>query len=181
MPVPTATLMLERCAQAIEQVILPHLTDPFALEQATYTSMVLRFLAPAVEDKCEELIAENNGMRGIIERVVEVLRGEKPLSRNKVSNGLLKKLGCAMEKPNGKQPALIEENHTLKIALMETINGLDALADELPLETVSPLRQQIRSLIRQQLNYKIARIEALAEARAAAGIIPLGFFTKTQE
>ena len=64
---------------------------------------------------------------------------------------------------------------------METINGLDALADELPLETVSPLRQQIRSLIRQQLNHKIARIEALAEARAAAGIIPLGFFTKNQE
>jgi hypothetical protein len=151
------TLMLERCAQTIEQVVIPNLPEGFALEQAMSIARVLHFLAPVVEEKCQELREENEAMREVLGRVLEVLRGEKALSGNAVSNELIRRLDHELKKVEVGPPDAGEENHNLKGALVETINGLDALKEGLPTETMSSLRQQIRSVIRQQLDHGTAR------------------------
>lgn len=46
--------------------------------------------------------------------------------------------------------------------LVETIKGLDALTDDLPRETMSSLRQQIRSVIRLELDHILARLSAIS-------------------
>ena len=152
------TLMLERCAQTIEQVIIPNLTGAFAFEQAMFIAVVLRILAPAVEDKSQELREENEGMREVLGRVLEVLRGEKALSRNAIRNGLIERLEHELKKVEVGPPDVSEEHHNLKGALVETIKGLDALTKDLPTGTMSSLRQQIRSVLRQQLDHAVARV-----------------------
>ena len=168
------TLMLERCAQAVEQVIMPNLTDAFALEQAMYTALLLRFLAPSVEEKGQELSEENKGMREVMGKILETLRGEETLSGNAVRNGVIERLDRELKETKVEPPDISEDNSNLKGVLAEIINGLDALTEELPKETMSSLKQQIRSVLRQQLNHRLARIEALAAARAAAGMASTG-------
>jgi len=67
-----------------------------------------------------------------------------------------------------------EDNHELNGILVEIISSLDALTEELPKGTMVSLKTQIRSVLRLQLNHSLARIEALAAARAAAGMVPTG-------
>ena len=50
-----------------------------------------------------------------------------------------------------------EENHILKGGLVKSISGLEALRDELSAEKMASLRQQIRLLLRQQLNLELNR------------------------
>ena len=152
------SLMLERCALTIEKVIIPHLTDDFASMQAGFIAKLLHALAPTVEEKSKELMKENEGMREVLGRVLEVLRREKALSSNIVSTGLIEALDLELQKVGTKDPDISEENHRLKGALAETINGLDALRDDLPKETMSSLRRHIRSVIRQQLDHALARV-----------------------
>ena len=155
------TLMLERCAQTIQQVIIPNLTGAFAFEQAMSITLLLRILAPAVEEKSQTLREENEGMREVLGRVREVLRREKALSRNAIRNGLIERLNHELKKVKVGPPDASEENHNLKGALVETINGLDALTEALPTETMSSLRQQIRSVLRQQLDHGVARVASV--------------------
>lgn len=157
------TLLLEKCAQTVEEVLIPNLTAPFAAEQAANIVNVLRLLAPAVEEKSQELGEENERMREVLGRVVEVLQGEKTLSQNAVRNRLLERLGQDLKRVGDEPPDIIKENHNLKEALVETIKGLDALTEDLSIETISSLRQQIRSVLRQQLDHGMARIAGLME------------------
>jgi len=158
MGTPITTLMLERCAQTIEQVIVPKLTTGFAFEQAMYIAILLHILAPAVEERGQELREENERMREVLGRVVEVLQGEEALSRNSVRNGLIERLERELKKVDVGPPDVSEENYNLKGALVETIRGLDALINDLPRETMSSSRQQIRSVLRQQLDHGVARV-----------------------
>jgi len=169
------TVMLERCAQAVEQVIMPNLTDTFALEQAMYTALLLRFLAPSVEEKSQELWEENKGMSEVISKILDALRNQETLSGNAVRDSLIEKLDRTLKETKVEPPDISEDNYNLKGVLVEIINGLDVLTEELPKETMSSLKQQIRCVLRQQLNHRLARVEALAAARAAAGILPAGF------
>ena len=123
----------------------PNLTAAFAAEQAANIANVLRILAPAVEEKPQELREENERMKEVLERVVEVLQGEKTLSRNTVRNRLIERLGYDLKKVGDGPPDVIKENYNLKEALVETIKDLDALTEDLPIGTMSSLRQQIRS------------------------------------
>ncbi|MEE8469764.1 MAG: hypothetical protein V3S51_00365 [Dehalococcoidia bacterium] len=157
------TLLLKKCAQTVEEVLIPNLTAPFAAEQAANIVNVLRLLAPAVEEKSQELGEENERMKEVLGRVVEVLQGEKTLSRNTVRNRLLERFGHNLKKVGDEPPDVIKENHNLKEALVETIKGLDALTEDLSIETISSLRQQIRSVLRQQLDHGMARIAGLLE------------------
>ena len=161
MSTPLITLMLQRAAQAIEQVIIPDLTGAFALEEAAHIASMLRSLAPNVEEKCQELREENEGMREVLGKVLEALHGEKALSRNAIRNGLIAKLDHELKKVEDGPPNVSQENHDLRGALVEAIRGLDVLREDLPMETMSSLRQQIRSVIRQQLNYVAARRQAV--------------------
>jgi len=170
MGTPINKIMLERSAQTIEQVIIPNLTAAFALEQAMSIATVLRFLAPVVEEKSQELKEENEGMREVLGRVLAVLRAEKALSKNAVRNGLIERLDHELKKVEVGPPDVSEENHNLKRALMETINGLDALAEDLPTGTMSSLRQQIRSVLRQQLDHGVADAAGWMMAHLAARI-----------
>jgi len=165
MGTPLVALMLERAAQAIQEVILPNLTDAFALEEASHIAMMLLSVAPTIEEKCQELREENEGMREVLGKVLEALRGEKSLSRNEVTNGLMERLEHELEKADVEPPDVSQENHDLKGALVETIKGLDALTEDFPVEKMSSLRQQVRSVLRQQMNYAVARREAGMAAR----------------
>lgn len=153
------TLMLERCAEAIEKVIVPNLTDDFARGQAVLTAATLHLLAPAVEEKAKDLIEENKGMKGVLGRVLEVLRGEDAISSNAVKAGLMETIELEMQKAEINYPDISEVNEGLKAVLVKTINGLDALRGDFPMELMSSLRQQIRSVLRQQVNHALARIE----------------------
>jgi len=152
------TLTLERCAQTIEQVVVPNVTGEFALSQARSIARVLHILAPAVEEKSQELREENEQMRKVLRRVLTALRGEKALSQNPVRNGLIEKLEEELRKAKVRTPDVHQEHYNLKGALVETIRGLDALAKDLPAGTMSSLRPQIRSVIRQQLDHAVARV-----------------------
>ena len=175
------TLMLERCAQTIEQVIIPNLTGDFVLEQAVHIATVLHALAPTVEEKSQESREENEGMREVLARVLEALRGEKALSQNAVRNGLIEKLEEELKKVELGLPDATEENQNLKRTLRETINGLDALTEDFTKETMSSLRQQIRVVLRQQLDHSMARAAAWmaghVTARTATGATPPPLFS----
>jgi len=177
MGTPITKIMLERSAQTIEQVIIPNLAGAFALEQAMSIATVLRFLAPVVEEESQELSEENEGMREVLEKVLEVLRGEKALSGNAIRNGLIERIDHELKKVEVGLPDVREENHNLKRTLLETINGLDALMEDLPVGTMSSLRQQIRSVLRQQLDHGMADaagwMTAHLAARIGSGMIPL--------
>jgi len=151
------TLMLQRAAQAIEQVIIPELTEGFALEEASHIASMLRSLAPNVEEKSQDLREENKAMRKVLERVLRVLHRRKALSQNAISNGLIEILDHELKKVDDSPPDVSQENHNLKRALVETIKALDALAGDLPIKTASFLRQQIRFVLRQQLDHAAAR------------------------
>ena len=152
------TLTLERCAQTIEKVVVPNVTGEFALSQAQSIARVLHILAPAVEEKCQELWEENEGMREVLGRVLEALRGEKAPPRNAVRNKLIGRLDDELKKVKVGPPDAHQEHHDLKGVLVETIKGLDALTEDIPIETMSSLRQQIRAVVRQQLDHAVARI-----------------------
>jgi len=149
--------MLQRAAQAIEQAIIPNLTEVFALEQASHIALILRVLAPYVEEKSQDLREENEAMRRVIKRVLRVLHRREALSQNAVRNGLIEILDRDLKKVGSEPPDVSQENHNLKRALVETIKSLDVLAGDLPIKTMSSLRQQIRSVLRQQLNHAAAR------------------------
>ena len=177
MGTPITKIMLERSAQTIEQVIIPNLTGAFALEQAMSIATVLRFLAPVVEEESQELSEENEGMREVLGRVLEVLCGEKALSGNAIRDGLMERIDHELKKVEVGPSDVREENHRLKRALMETINGLDALTEDLSTETMSSLRQQIRSVLRQQVDHGMADaagwIAAHLAARVGSGTVQL--------
>jgi len=163
-------IMLERSAETIEQVIIPNLTGAFALEQAMSIATVLRFLAPVVEVESQDVSEENEGMREVLGRVLEVLRGEEALSGNAIRNGLIERLDSEFKKGEVQPQDVREENHNLKRVLMETINGLDALTEDLSTDTMSSLRQQIRSVLRQQLDHGVADAAGWIAAHVAARV-----------
>jgi hypothetical protein len=154
-------LYIERCAQALEKVVIPNLTDNFASTQARMIAILLHSFAPRVEEKGKQLMTENDGMQEVLGKVLEVLRGEKTLSSNAVNTGLIKRLELELQKGETKHPDLSEENDRLKGALVEIIKGLDALSEALPIEKISSLRQQIRVVLRQQLDHELVRVAAI--------------------
>jgi len=158
MGTPITNLMLERCAQTIEQVIIPDLTGAFEFENAMWIAIILHILAPMVEEKSQELSEENERMREILGSVLEALHGEKALSQNPVRNDLIDRLDSELKKVDVGSPDVSEENYNLKGALVDIIKGLDALTDDLPKETMSSLRQKIHSVLRQQLDHSVAHV-----------------------
>lgn len=151
-------LMLERCAQTIEQVITPNLTGAFEFENAMWLGIILHILAPMVEEKSQELSEENDAMRQVLGQVLEVLWGQKALAQNSVRNDLIVTLERELKKVDDGPPDVSEENYSLKGALVDVIKGLDALTDDLPQETMSALKQQVHSALRQQLDHSVAHV-----------------------
>ena len=149
-------LMLERTAQFLEQQVTPQLPTRMLMQKAMMSGFLLRLLAVTVEEKSQDLREENEGMREILGRVLEVLHGQQAISE--VRNTLIERLDRELKEVDATAPDLSEQNQKLKGALVETIKDLDALTDELPPETMSSLRQQIRSVIRLQLDHSLARL-----------------------
>jgi len=146
------TLMLQRCAQTIEQVISPNLSGGFEFEQAMYIAILLHILAPAVEEKTQEVAEENESMRRVLGQVVQALRD------NGVGSELAERLDWRLAMAGEGQSAIGEASSELKGALVDAIKGLDALAPDLPEETVSFLRGEIRGALRQQLDHGVQRV-----------------------
>ena len=154
-------LMLERTAQFLEQQVTPHLPTRMLMQKAVMSGYLLRLLAVTVEEKSQDLREENEAMRQALGRVLEVLRREEALSQNQVRNGLVERLDRELKKVDVAAVDLSEQHLNLKAAMVEAIKGLDALADDLPPETVSSLRQQMRSVIRLQLDHSLARLPSV--------------------
>lgn len=156
--------ILEKCAEFLEQAILPGLNEPLLIQKAYLTSVALRILANTVEEKGRDLIDENNGMREVLGRVLEELRRKDTLSQRQASNELMEKLDCTLKGAGAPGASLSEENARLKGALVDAIKGLDALSNALPPENMSALRHQIRTAIRQQLDHGLAHLEGVPVA-----------------
>jgi hypothetical protein len=163
------TLMLERCAQAIEKTIIPNLPNDFAARQAGLIAALLHALAPTLEEKGDELIKENKKMRDVLRKVMEALRGEKVLYSKPVATEIMLGINRALQNVETGSLGIREGNDCLKEALVETIKRLDALEDDLMKETISSLRQQIRSVVRQQLDHELARVSHLEIIKVFAG------------
>jgi len=146
------TLMLQRCAQTIEQVISPNLSGGFEFEQAMYIAILLHILAPAVEEKTQEVQEENESMRRVLGQVVQALRD------NAVGPELAHRLDARLATAAAGQAAAGEASNELKGAVVDAIKGLDSLAPDLPEETVSSLRGEIRGALRQQLDHGVQRV-----------------------
>jgi hypothetical protein len=156
--------ILEKCAEFLEQAILPGLNEPLLVQKTYLTSVALRILANTVEEKGRDLIDENNGMREVLGRVLKEIQRKGVLSQGQAGNELMEKLDEILEGAGAPGTSLSEENARLKGALVEAIKGLDTLSSTLPPETMSALRHQIRVAIRQQLDHGLAHVEGVPVA-----------------
>jgi hypothetical protein len=148
-------LMIEKCAQIIENAIIPALDDESVVVQARYTAAILHMSAMGVEEKSKELIEENLAMREVLGKAREAL-GRKAPSSNLIWTQLVEALDVDLK--NGAQTDVLEENHRLKAVLAQTIKGIDALTNEVSPKTVSSLRGQIRRVMRQQIDHGLVRL-----------------------
>jgi hypothetical protein len=151
------TLLIEKCAQTIELVIVPALSDASVAEQAWLTAALLRTLAPTIEEKGEEFREENQAMEEVIEEIRNTLRRES-LSSNPVAVGLMNVLDPASQRAGDQSTGSSEDNDRLKGVLVQAIRGLDTLRDDLPEETMSSLRKAIHAVLRQQVSNAVARV-----------------------
>jgi len=152
----TVTLILQRCAQTIEQTAAPNLSGDIAVQRAKNIARLLRMLAPLVEAKSMDLMEENRRMRQVLSDVLVVLRGQEGVSQNAAKCELIEKLIEKLQNIDVKPPGVCEENYELKGVLVQTINCLDALGEDLPREILYSLRSQIRFVLREQLDRGIA-------------------------
>lgn len=146
-------LLIEKCAQAIDGVIMPALTDESALAQARYTAAILHKIAPFIEERSVELIQENRSMREVLARVRRTL-SRKPLPSNAVWTGLLESLRQGLR--SRPCPDLPEDNYRLKGLLAQTIRDLDLLSADLSTKALRSLEQDIQAVLRQQLDHSLA-------------------------
>ncbi len=167
MPEPTfpIKLMLERFADFTDQSILPAMTDPVLLQKAFFMSTALRILANSVEEKAGDMVVENKAMAEVMGNVMAKLQREDTLSQNRVKNDLVNTIEGALKGIEAGEADPVRKNRDLMEALVDTIKGLDALRDLMPEQTMSSLKQQIRSLLRRQVDHGIAHLDG----------VPLGF------
>ena len=161
----TVTLIIQRCAKAIEQTAAPNLTSDISVRRAKNIARLLRMLAPFIEAKSMDLMEENRRMRQVLSDVLAVLRGQEGVSQNAANCGLIEKLIEKLKYFDVKQPGICEENYELKRVLVQTINCLGTLEDDLPEETLNSLKNQIRSILREQLDSGIASTRSGAKRR----------------
>ena len=148
----TTRLMIEKCAEAIEKVVVPKLSEAFIAEQALGAAKLLQTLAPnVVED--EWLRKDNAKMRDVLQKVVEWIRKEGPSLQEPMGNARKRIEGLELKKAD---MDLSEENYNLRLALVETIRGLGALAKDTAIGDVSPLRRRIHRVLREQVDHELA-------------------------
>ena len=145
---------IEKCAEAIEKVIAPKLSEPFIVEQALSIAKLLRTLAPNVHEDAW-LEQDNAQMREVLKGAVELVRKEPGALQQPMG-----KACTLIEEAELKNAdmALSEENYGLRLALMETIKGLGAVPGDTAADMISPLRRQIHTVLREQVDYELARI-----------------------
>ncbi len=148
-------LMIEKCAQIIEDVIIPALADDSVILQARYAAAILHDLAPGLEEKSKELIEENQAMREVLGRARKAIV-RKALSTNQVWTQLVEILDFELKKRA--HTDVLEDNHRLKGVLVQTIKGIDALSGEMSPRAVSSLKGRIRRVLRQQIDHAMARL-----------------------
>jgi len=157
--------MLVKCAEYMEQVVLPSHTDMVKIQKTYLASVALRIMANTVEERSGDLLEENQTMRSVLTNVRGALNKRRTLAGNAARNETIAKLDRALKEAQGSAPNPGAENRILKQGLVDAIKGLDALSDVLPAETMASLKGQIRSALRQQLNHGMAHLEG----------VPLGF------
>jgi hypothetical protein len=150
--------MIEKCAQIIEDVIIPALADDSVILQAQYAAAILHSSAPGLEEKSKELIEENRAMRAVLGKVRKAI-ARKDLATNQVWTQLVESFNFELK--NRAHTDVLEENHRLKGVLVQTIKGIDALAGEVSPRTLSSLRRQIRRVLRQQIDHAMARLSGV--------------------
>lgn len=151
-----SALMIEKCAQAIENAIIPALQDEVAIIQARYTAALLHALAPGIEERSKELIEQNRDMR-------EVLAEARKTIGNKGGcfNDVRARLAEALDGLNEGQSDLLEENHRLKALLVDVIESLDNEAGEANSNMIASLKQRIRKVLRNQINDAVSRLPVI--------------------
>ncbi len=153
MSVQMMSLIIERCAQTLEEVVVPQVSGSYAAAQASAVAQLLKTLAPAVELKGHVLREENEAMSSVLRAVYEQLSAT-PAS---ASHGhLLEDMNASLTATADAACNPSEANFRLKGLLVGTIAALDALETVLSETLLQPLRQRIRIVLRQQLDNELA-------------------------
>jgi hypothetical protein len=113
-------------------------------------------LASGIEVKSGDLIEENRRMRQVLSDVLVVLRGQEGVSQNAAKCGLMEKLIEELKRVEVEPLGVCEENYELKGLLVQIINCLDSLGEDIPKQILYSLRNQIRRVLREQLDHGIA-------------------------
>ncbi len=158
-------LFMEKCADYVEQVLLPKVTDPLEFNKTYLMCVALRIMANSVEEKAIDLIKENAEMRALFKAVLEELKKYDPLPQSAIRNQLIQTLNDALKATRDGPTDPAGENLILKQALVDTIKGLDALTDVIPESAISSLRSRMRSVLKQQVDHGWTHLEG----------VPLGF------
>ncbi len=151
------TLLVEKCAQTIESVVIPALADAPAAEQAALTAELLRTLATTIEEKGEELLQENLALEGVFRKARSAL-AQQSLSANADAVRLMNVLDPALQNTGSLHTSISEENDRLKGVMVLLIRGIDTVADDLPAGTASALRESIHTALTQLVSNAVARV-----------------------
>jgi hypothetical protein len=156
MAISLPSMLIEKCAQTVDTVIIPALTDESAIMQARHAAALLHTMAPFIEQRSTELIQENRAMTEMLAKVRRTLN-RKPLPQNAVWTDLLEALGCEPGRRDCSD--VLEDNYRLKGLLVRTIRDLEFLSADLSPRTIRSLEDDIRVVLRQQLDHSLAVTE----------------------
>jgi hypothetical protein len=147
------TMMIEKCAQMIENSIIPALTDDTIVVQARFAAAILHTFAPLLEERSKEVMEENRGMKEVLANARDVVGGQVR-SSDQTWTTLMKSIDHEVEVHEATD--VLEENQRLKAVLTNMIKALDALEDQMPAERVAALKGQIHTVLRQQIDHALA-------------------------
>jgi hypothetical protein len=147
-------LMIEKCAQLIDNAIIPALEDESLVVQARFAAVILHTFAPLLEEKSKDLPEENRVMKEILVNSRDVVG-----RHSGASNQAWLRLAEAVDREVDQSEItdVLEENRRLKAVLTDTIKALEALKDQTPEDdSMAALWRLIHKAIRQQINHDCA-------------------------
>lgn len=143
--------LLERCALTLEQHVAPELSDEFALAQVRSVTQLLRTLAPSLERGDEALQVESAAMSELLANAAAAL---EPIVRG---TALEQGFRLARLTEPLAQPDEVGCHARLKERVVHVINLLEQLPPATAAQ-LAPLRQQVRTLLRLQLDNELAHL-----------------------
>lgn len=150
-------MMVPRIIRTLEEDIIPNLTDPFLRGEAFAILGMLSNLAARIEERCDVIEPENQGIRAILRKILE------EAGHASMDEGLRRTLEEAL----AVEGRLGEANIRLKEALVQVIRALPRWG--LAPEKEAALTAMIHQHLRNQLNRDLALRQPTRIGRISKG------------